>query len=81
MMLDFEILVAWFINYVKNVFMTFQPALFENIVSETLQHLQEVVQARPGEKQVLMQATQYFSFLVTCTCILIMYIIMYISVT
>ena len=30
----------------------FQPALYENIVSDTLQQLQEVVHAKPGEMQV-----------------------------
>ena len=30
----------------------FQPALFENVVSEMVQYLQDVIQAKPGEKQV-----------------------------
>ena len=32
--------------------MTLQPALFENIVSETVQHLQEVIKPKAGEEKV-----------------------------
>ena len=31
---------------------TFQPALFENIVSETVQHLQEIIRPKGGEEKV-----------------------------
>ena len=32
--------------------LTFQPALFENIVSETVQHLHEIIKPKTGEEKV-----------------------------
>ena len=43
-----------FLLYVYRCFCTLQPALFENIVNETIQHLHEVVvQNKLGESEVI----------------------------
>ena len=40
------------VNEAFYFYVTFQPALFENIVSETVQHLQEIIRPKGGEEKV-----------------------------
>ena len=48
---------------INNFFVIFsfsQPALFESIVTETIQHLHEVIQAKPAENEASLTDTTRF---------------------